>query len=173
MLPFVPRRDRDRPLPPRRERPLWRGVLYVSAAGACLAAMRPWTRIRFPLLHDVHHDPFGPPAWQSTVGFTCLCTAALVAVMTLGETRTPATQQSVRPASLLLVSLALLSLLFDWQRGPADLRGVSAVWTWAYYAALVCLPTLWTACWMRERLRTRRDLRPGSPPAAPRHDGAA
>lgn len=117
--------------------------------------MRPWLQVRFAQLHDVRH-PLGPPAWQSTVGFTCLCTAALVAVMTLGETRTPATQGAVRPASLLLVSVALLSLLVDWQRGPQDLRGVSGAWTWAFYAALVCLPALWIACWMRERLRSRR-----------------
>lgn len=131
-------------------------MLYASAVGAWLAAMRPWTQIRFALLHDVRGSTLGPPAWQSTVGFTCLCTAALVAVMTLGETRTPATQSAVRPASLVLVSVALLSLLVDWQRGPEDLRGVSAAWTWAFYAALACVPALWLACWMRERRRARQ-----------------
>ncbi len=134
-----PRDDRDSP---------FTTLLFVSAGIAAFAATRPWTRVQFERLFGEH---LGPPGWQSTAGFTCLCTSALVAVMALAESNTRSARAAVRPASLLLCSLASAVLLWRWASGPGWLRGVSACWTWAFWLGLVAVPALLAACALRVR----------------------
>ncbi len=121
----------------------WRLPLFASAAAAAFAATQPWIRVRFERLFGEH---FGSPAWQSTAGFTCLCTAALVAVMTLAETRSRTTQDAVRPGSLLLAGVATLALLYQTCAGPGTLRGVTASWTYAFWLAAAGVPALLFVC---------------------------
>lgn len=139
-----------------RERPLWRGVLFVAATAGVLAATQPWVRVRFERLFG---EVFGPPAWQSSAGFTCLCTCALVAVMALAETQTRTTQRAVRPASLLLAGVMALAVLLHIARGPGMLRGVSAAWTASVYLGGVASLGLLAACTMR--FLHHRGYRPG------------
>ena len=129
-----------------RERPLWRAVLFVAATIGVLAATQPWIRVRFERLFGEH---FGPPAWQSSAGFTCLCTCALVAVMALAETRTRSAQRAVRPASFLLAGVMALAVLLHIARGPGMLRGVSAAWTISVYLGGIASIALLAACAMR------------------------
>ena len=123
-------------------------LLFLSAGIAAFAATRPWTRVQFERLFGEH---LGPPGWQSTAGFTCLCTSMLVAVMALAETNTTSARAAVRPASLLLCGLASAALLLEWCSGPGWLRGVSARWTWAFWLGLAAVPTLLAACALRWR----------------------
>lgn len=123
-------------------------LLFASAGIAAFAATRPWTRVQFERLFG---DYSGPPGWQSTAGFTCLCTSALVAVMALAESGTRTARNAARPASLLLTSLASALLLWHWGNGPGLLRGVSARWTWAFWLGLAAVPSLLAACALRAR----------------------
>ena len=136
----------------RRESGFWRGVIYVAAAVGALAAIQPWIRVRFVRLFG---EVFGPPAWQSSVGFTCLCTCALVAVMALAETQTRTAQKAVRPASLMLAVVMSLALALHVLKGPGSLRGVTATWTVSMYFGLAGAGAVLLACVMRFR-RYRR-----------------
>ncbi|MBL8732542.1 MAG: hypothetical protein JNN13_09260 [Planctomycetes bacterium] len=136
------------PPAPAPEPSKWRWLLYGSAAAVAIASCRPWICVRFTRLFGDH---LGPPAWQGTAGFTCLTTAMLVAVLALAETGSARTQVAVRPASLLLVTIAALLLLGEAFAGPGTLRGVSAMWTGAFYAAAVAVLLLLAACGMRQR----------------------
>jgi len=129
-----------------RERPFWRVLLFAAAAAGALAATQPWIRVRFERLFG---EFFGPPAWQSSAGFTCLCTSALVAVMALAETQTRSAQKAVRPASLLLASVMALAVVLHIARGPGMIRGVSAAWTVSVYVGGVASLALLAACAMR------------------------
>lgn len=131
---------------PFREHPFWRRVLFVAAAVTALAAMRPWIEVQFTSLFG---ELSGPPGWQSSAGFTCLCTSALVAVMALAETQSRSTRQAVRPASLLLAVVMTLSLVLHLVRGPGMLRGVSATWTYSFYVGAATALAVLTACAVR------------------------
>lgn len=142
-------------LPPApAPRPDQRGtrLLLVGVALAMVAALQPWLRVRFDRLFG---DGLGPPGWQSSAGFTCLCSCALVGVLTLAESGSSASRHAVRPASLLLVTLSTLVLLGEWWRGPGLLRGVTAQWTLAFYGASLGLGLLLVACGSRLPRRTR------------------
>lgn len=139
--------DPPKPLPRApKDRPFWRRVLFASAAITALAAMRPWTKVEFVRLFG---ELFGPPAWQSTAGFTCLCTSALVAVMALAETHTQSARQAVRPASLLLAGVMTLALALHVAKGPGSLRGVSAAWTFSLYISGCTSVLVLAACAIR------------------------
>lgn len=142
MLAFLPAPD-PLPRPPRPERRTWRTVLLLSAAAAAIASMRPWIEVQF---HRLFGAVSGPPGWQSTAGFTCLCTSLLVAVMALAETQHRATHQAVRPGSLLLVVISALALALEWWDGPGQIRGVSASWTAAFWLLATAVPLLLLAC---------------------------
>ena len=133
---------------------LWATLLFIAAATAATAASRPWLRVRFDRLFG---EIFGPPAWQSSAGFTCLCTSALVAVMAATETRTRASQSAVRPASLLLSVIMACVVAAHLLRGPGMLRGVSATWTLAAFVGAAATAALAVACAARR----------GSPHPAP------
>lgn len=148
-----------------RERPVWRVVLFVAAAAGVAAATRPWLRVRFERLFGEH---FGPPGWQTSAGFTCLCTCALVAVMALAETQTRTTQRAVRPASLLLAGVMTLAVLLHVARGPGMLRGVSAAWTVSVYVGCVASVALLAACAMRFAQQRPRRRAPGAERPEPR-----
>lgn len=137
--------------PPSRERRLWTFVLFAAAAATALATRWPWLRVKFEQLFATqgHAHGLGPPGWQSTAGFTCLCTSLLVAVMALAESGSPTSRQAVRPGSLLVAIIALLTLLFEGLQGPGTLRGVTAAWTGWYYVACVSLPILAGTCLLR------------------------
>ncbi len=154
VLAFLPAPD---PLPPPADDGRgWRPVLLVSATLAAFATMRPWVRVQFPQLFG-HH--VGPPGWQSSAGFTCLCTCALVGMLALAETDSLETHQAVRPASVLLVAISALAFALEWGDGPGHLRGVSAVWTWAFWLTATSLPLLLLACAQRCRaLQSRRRM---------------
>ncbi|MCK5944244.1 MAG: hypothetical protein KAI24_19815 [Planctomycetes bacterium] len=130
----------------RRERPFWRIALFAAAVTGVIAASQPWVRVRFERLFG---ELFGPPAWQTSAGFTCLCTCALVAVITLAETHTRSAQRAVRPASLLLAGVMALSVLLYVLRGPGMLRGVSAAWTTSLYVGSAACFVLLAACIVR------------------------
>jgi hypothetical protein len=130
---------------PFAERPFWRTVLFVAAATTAIAAMRPWIEVQFVSLFG---ELSGPPGWQSSAGFTCLCTSALVAVMALAETKTLSAREAVRPASLLLAVVMTLSVLLL-VRGPGMLRGVSATWTFSFYVGAAMSLTVLAACAVR------------------------
>jgi len=139
------------PKPPggsrRRERPFWRTVLFVTAVATTISATLPWTRVEFVRLFG---EVFGPPAWQdSSAGFTCLCTSALVFVMALAETQTRTARQAVRPASLLLAAIMTLALMLHLVRGPGTLRGVGAMWTISLYIGALASLALFAACAVR------------------------
>jgi hypothetical protein len=140
--------------PPSRDPAFWRWLLFAAAATVAVCATLPWIRIAFPRLFQEH---FGPPAWHSSAGFTCLCTSLLVWVMALAETQTSSSRLNVRPGSLMLVVIASLTLLLEWLAGPGSLGGVSARWTGWFYVACAGLPLLLTACVCRcVALRARR-----------------
>ncbi|MCA8950949.1 MAG: hypothetical protein KDE27_15705 [Planctomycetes bacterium] len=155
-MQFLPAPNPDR-RPAARERWPWGPLLFVSAATAVLATRWPWITVAFQRLWG-NHD--GPPGWESTAGFTCLCTSALVAIMALAETRTPSSQQAVRPGSLMLAALATAMLAFELSTGPGTLRGVSARWTGPFWVACAALPVLLLCCAMRFRALKQQ------PPAA-------
>lgn len=131
---------------PFRERPFWRRVLFIAAAITAFAAMRPWIEVQFTRMWG---ELSGPPGWQTSAGFTCLCTSALVAVMALAETQTRTTRQAVRPASLLLAVVMTLSLFLHVLRGPGLLRGVTATWTYSFYIGGATALTVLLACAVR------------------------
>lgn len=134
---------------PSQDSPRWRGLLLLSAAAGVIATMQPWVRVRFERLFGEHD---GPPGWQSSAGFTCLCTCALVVVMTLAETSTRSAQQAVRPASTLLVAISTLAVVFEMWQGPGHIRGVTAIWTMSFWAAGVAITALFVACVARGRV---------------------
>lgn len=159
MLTFLPAPDPSSgPTPAGRDHAAWRRVLLVSAALAAFATTRPWVQVQFERLFGMHS---GPPGWQSSAGFTCLCSSLLVAIMALAETSSRTTQQAARPASLLLVGISALSLLLEWWDGPGLVRGVSATWTYAFWLLLASLPALLAACAFRWAAMDTR---------APRHE---
>jgi hypothetical protein len=134
--------------PPRRpapsgQAPFWRWLLFASAAAAAIGCTLPWVRVRFEGLFGSH---LGPPGWHNPAGFTCLCTAALVTVMALAESGSPASQRAARPGSLLLVAISTLTVGLQWCAGPGLLRGVSAMWTACFYLVVASLPLLLAAC---------------------------
>lgn len=131
---------------PFRERPFWRTVLFVAAAMTVVAAMRPWTEVQFVSLFG---ELSGPPGWHCSAGFTCLCTSALLAVLTLIETQTYSARQAVRPASLLLAIVMVLALILHLIRGPGMLRGVSATWTFTFYIGTSTSLAVLAACAVR------------------------
>ena len=143
---FLPTPEPNRP--PPGDRRWWLPVLFASAIVGAAVTRWPWIQVKFERLFGGH---VGPPGWQTTAGFTCLCTSALVAVLALAETRTPSSKQAVRPGSVMLVSLATLALLFDVLSGPGTLRGVSAEWTIQFYIACFALPLLLISCLLRWR----------------------
>jgi hypothetical protein len=129
---------------PQREKAFWRRLLFIASAVTAIAATRPWTRVEFTTLFG---EIFGPAAWQgTTAGFTCLCTSALLAVMTLIETRTRTTQKAVRPASLMLATIMVLSMVLHLGRGPGTLRGVTATWTLSLYLSTAASAVVLAAC---------------------------
>ena len=143
------------------ERCYWRTILFGAAIAAVVTATQPWIRVKFVQLFG---EVLGPPAWQgSTAGFTCLCTSALVATMTLVETKTQAAREAVRPASLLLAIVMALSLLLHLLRGPGSLRGVTATWTVSFYVGAAATVLLLAACLSRffTAQRYRNNQHPG------------
>jgi hypothetical protein len=143
VLAFAPDPD---PPPPRDGARKWRGWLLLAAAVTAVATAPPWVEVSFARLFGVLA---GPPGWQTSAGFTCLCTCLLVAVMTLAETQAPATHHAVRPASLLLVAVCTAALALEWADGPGMLRGVSATWTGAFWLVLGAVPVLLAICFVR------------------------
>lgn len=161
-MQFLPSPEPDPP-PPAPERRWWLPALIASAVVAALATRWPWIRVEFENLFNRHH---GPPGWHTTAGFTCLCTAALVTVMALAETRTPSSRQAVRPGSVMLVALATATLMFELLAGPGTLRGVSATWTPWFFVACAAVPVLLLTClqrWRALRAVPGRSPDPGSP----------
>ncbi len=138
---------------PRHDRRWWRPVLYLSAGAAALATRWPWTEVRFTRIWE---HVFGPPGWQSSAGFTCLCASLMATVMTLIETSSQKSREAVRPGTLLLVAIALLALLAELFAGPGMLRGVTAAWTTPFYVACVALPLLTLVCGARCIVRGSR-----------------
>jgi hypothetical protein len=146
-MQFLPDPGSPATKPPRDAR-IWQLALFASAAATVFATRWPWIRVKFERLFGSYS---GPPAWQSTVGFTCLCTSLMVAVMALAESGTPTSRQAVRPGSLLLACVALLTLTASALQGPGNLRSVSAAWTPWFYVASASLPLLFAACLQRWR----------------------
>lgn len=147
MLPrFAP--DPDGP-PLRAGDPArWRRVLLAAAAVAAAATMLPWSRVRDVLARLFGaHD--GPPGWQSSAGFTCLCTCALVVILALAETPARATLRAARPASLMLVAVTAVALLLEGWSGPGELRGLAAERTPGFWLAALGVPVLLLACLLR------------------------
>ena len=128
---------------PRRGGAAWAAVLFVAAATAAAAACQPWLRVRFDRLFS---ELFGPPAWQSSAGFTCLCTSALVAVMAAAETGTASSRSATRPASLMLTVIMACVVTAHLLRGPGMLRGVSAAWTVSAHVGAAATAALMAAC---------------------------
>jgi len=145
------------PRHPFREHPFWRQVLFVAAAITALAAMRPWIEVQFTSMFGEYS---GPPGWQSSAGFTCLCTSALIAVMALAETQTMSARQAVRPASFLLAVVMTLSLALHLIRGPGDLRGATATWTYSFYVGASTALTVLAACAVRFAATSPKTNRP-------------
>ena len=135
---------------------VWTTILLVATGAGVAAASRPWIQVRFERLFG---EVFGPPAWQTSAGFTCLCTCALVGVMALAETRTRAARQAVRPASLLLAAVMAVVVAGHALAGPGMLRGVSAAWTISAYVGGVATLAVLAACAARYR-EHRRPRRP-------------
>ncbi|MGC6486811.1 MAG: hypothetical protein ACON4Z_04140 [Planctomycetota bacterium] len=143
---------------PQRRRPLWAALLFGAAFAAVTASCQPWLRVRFDRLFG---EVFGPPAWQSTAGFTCLCTSALLAVMAAAETNTRASRSAVRPASLMLAVIMACVVATHVLRGPGMLRGVSAMWTASAYVGAGATAALVAAC--AARFSEHRRPRPTGP----------
>ncbi|MFK7740157.1 MAG: hypothetical protein AB8H80_07520 [Planctomycetota bacterium] len=133
----------SREFAPRSESPLWRNVLFVAAVVGGLAATQPWVRVEFVRLFG---ELFGPPAWKGTAGFTLLCTCALLAVMSLIETKSREAKQAVRPASALLAVVMFVSLVLHAARGPGTLRNVTASWTVSFYFGSLAAAVVVIAC---------------------------
>lgn len=144
MFAFVPAPRPPRPPTPRGA--FWRRVLLASAAATAFATTQPWIAVQFGRLFGDH---LGPPGWQSSAGFTCLCTCLLVAMLALAETRAKSTQEASRPASAFLTALCAVALAVEWTAGPGQLRGVSARWTAAFWLAAASVPALLVACLAR------------------------
>lgn len=156
MLAFLPTPD---PMPqPAPASGRWRGVLLVSTALGAFATTQPWIQVQFARLFGPLQ---GPPGWQSSAGFTCLCTYLLVATMTLAETSAKVTHQAVRPASLLLVAVSTVALALECWEGPGHLRGVTACWTYAFWLLAGCVPALLMACTLRCAELPSRSARDG------------
>ena len=151
---FLPEPDPPDPLP-GKEAPIWVIVLFASAFITCVATRWPWISVKFENLFGSQDLP---PAWQSTVGFTCLSTSLMVAVMTLAESGTRASQQAVRPGSLLLVMVALATLVAAGFAGPGSVGSFSAAWTAWFYVACISLPLLSFVC-LRRWVVLRRSSR--------------
>lgn len=131
----------------RRENPFWRVLLILAAIATVVAATQPWTQVKFVIQFG---EVYAQPAWQATTaGFTCLCTPALIAVITLIETRTRTAREAVRPASMILAVIMSLSLAIHILRGPGTLRGVGATWTLSLFLAAASCGTLLIACAIR------------------------
>jgi hypothetical protein len=132
-----------------KARSRWRRPLLVAAIAVALGSLQPWIQVQFERLFG---SGFGPPAWQSSAGFTCLCSSALVALLALAETNARETQRAARPASLLLVVVSCSSFLWHAASGPGSLRGVSARFTLAFWltaSALLPLLLATTVRWRR------------------------
>lgn len=136
----------DLPARPMRDRRWWATVLFLSAAAAAIATRGPWIRVRFERLFSAQS---GPPGWQTTAGFTCLCTSMLVVVLALVESGSATSREAVRPASALLTAIALLTMFCTEMAGPGQLAGVSAIWTSWFYVAGASLPVLAGICAVR------------------------
>lgn len=145
-MDFQPSSEPPGNRPARHRGPL--ALLFACAATAALSTRWPWVKVQFENLWGRVH---GVPAWQSTTGFTCLCTSLLIGVMALAETGTHESQRAVRPGSLMLVAFALMMLAFEWVSGPGDLQGVTAARTSWFYAASIAVPLLFVVCLSRFR----------------------
>lgn len=150
MLSFVT--GSERRFGPAYPTSVWTNVLLVAAGAGVAAASRPWIQVRFERLFG---EVFGPPAWQTSAGFTCLCTCALLFVMALAETQTRAARQAVRPASLLLAAVMAVVVAGHALAGPGMLRGVSAAWTVSAYLGGVATLGVLAACAARYRQHRR------------------
>lgn len=144
----------QRPASPDRR--WWLPALFAAAAVTALAVRWPWAEVRFDRLFGQFT---GPPGWQTTAGFTCLCSGMLVAVMALAETRTPDSRQAVRPGSVMLMGLAALFLAYEFLAGPGTLRGVTAIRTPWFWVVCTSVPLLLVVT--TERLRALRGRRAG------------
>ena len=148
----------------RRENQFWRMLLMLAAIVSIVAATQPWTRVEFVIQFG---EVYAQPAWQATTaGFTCLCTPALIAVITLVETRTRTARQAVRPASMILAVIMSLSLAAHILRGPGTLRGVGAIWTPSLMVnAASCLALLLACATRLSTIKTKNSQQgPGSTP---------
>jgi hypothetical protein len=155
------RSDDPGDIPPRDVGGVWRWVLLGGAAVAAAASLQPWTRVRFG---RVFGEVLGPPGWESSAGFTCLCTSALLAVITLSETPSLESRAAVRPASLLLAAGMTAAQAAALVAGPGTLRGVTAAFTSSFYVGCAAAAAVFTASLVRARGRARR--RPSAAAAA-------
>jgi hypothetical protein len=146
MLAFT--RPSERRFGPLREQPRWSVTLLLAAGTGAVAATRPWVQVKY---HRLFGEELGPPAWQSTAGFTCLCTCALIGVMALAETDMHTSRQATRPASVLLAALMTLALVLRALQGPGMLRGVTAEWTPSSLVAGAASAAVLAACLARAR----------------------
>lgn len=147
-MQFLPTPRRPDPAP-LRDHPLFRWALLACAASIALCSLLPWIRLHADQLWGSFGDP---PGWQSSAGFTCLCTCALVLLLALIEDGSPTSQRAVRPGSMMLVAAAAVALWLQWQHGPGTLRGLWASWTGWFYTALVLAPVLLSVCLVRWRI---------------------
>jgi hypothetical protein len=143
---FHPDPPRDHEPPPATEHPGWRLLLLTSAACGVLCTKWPWIRVQFERLFGTHE---GPPGWQSSAGFTALCSCLLIAVMVFVESETTHSRRAVRPASLLIAAITAVVLAFEWANGPGSVRGVSGTWTVWFYALLASTSFMLAACLRR------------------------
>jgi hypothetical protein len=151
-MQFLPTPRRPDPEPPR-DHPACRWLLFASAAAITLCCLLPWVRLQAEQLWGSFGDA---PGWQSSAGFTCLCTGALVLLLAMIEDGTPTSQRAVRPGSMMLVAAAGLALLLQWHQGPGTLRGIWATWTAWFYAVLALVPLLLSVCLLRWRIAEAR-----------------
>ena len=146
MLFAEPRRREFRRPPDRRT---WRILLYVAAGFAVLSALQPWIRVHYIRLIG---EMFGPPGWQSTPGFTLLCTSALLCVITMSETASARVTQAARPASAMLAGVMSLTLVLHVLQGPGRIRDVPATWTQSFYVGVTAGLLLLAVCLVRAHL---------------------
>lgn len=144
---FLPTPEGPAPAPVREPR-WWGRLLLVAAALTVVATRAPWLQVKFERLFGAHS---GPPGWETPAGFTCLCTSMMVAMMALVESGSRESQLAVRPGSLMLTAIALLTLALAAVQGPGDLRSVSASWTGWFYLACATTPLLCYASFVRWR----------------------